>query len=960
MKKIILLFFVLTTIVQKTFSQELVGAGQTYATLKAAFDDINAGNLTGAIELQITSSTTSATDAALNASGVGFVSYSSIKIYPVGIGGYTIDENIVLIGSDNITIDGRVNMTGSTRGLTITGKGATGSAITLNDGALNNQIQYLHLIGGNNAGIVQFGNTSAGSNFNKVSNCLLEYNSRNQAKIAMLRSAQFANGIHNHHDTIINNEFKNIFCYDQTVAPPYTKSAAILLNSYTYSWHIEGNSFYDEGFIVATSNRCSPSAISISRPLAPNQAGHAIVGNYIGGSQALCQGSPLSATSNGTAELQFVGINIEAGTDTALISNNLITNISLNNNKSTNLGLYTSDYVFGFIGISCNEGNIKVLNNTIGGNTGTNLISNNVVSGADTMIGILVHSFTANPVNAIVKNNIIGGISSSTAPNMLSAITGIYRKTGTGYTHIENNTIGSVSTPNSVHATSTTLLEQTTNGILISAGDSCKIIKNTISNLTNESTNTISTSATGIRLNAAVKTLIQENTVASIASAGRTSDRVAVGILISIASSLTKIKNNIVRNIKSTNTGIESLTATGIYTNYCDSMSNNFVLDISTESTGAGSIASGIAGSASYINNNIITMGTSSRRVYGFDQVGLYCANNTVYIGGDNSNYISTAYNRSGTGNNYVVVNNIFINNKQNSSGTTSRHYCIIQDNPNAAICNYNNYYAFFTSAGAAIARANAIEYSDFATYATAYASGQNANSTNIDPQFLNMWGNEAVDFMPTAAGMYGVASYTIPTDHFGNMRTIPYVMGALQSQAPLPVTLKDFKVSKSSSNQINILWTGLAETNFSHYEIECRLNSDLKWDLLTSVSRKNENAIENNYQYNYAEYRNGILYYRIKMIDIDGSYTYSEVKNIKIDDHSSIKIYPNPAKDILKVSTTEPSVIKLYAMDGHLIRSIFSIVNSQSVDLTNLTAGTYIIEISNNNVTHRQFIQKL
>ena len=95
MKKIILLFFVLTTIVQKTFSQELVGAGQTYATLKAAFDDINAGNLTGAIELQITSSTTSATDAALNASGVGFVSYSSIKIYPVGIGGYTIDENIV-------------------------------------------------------------------------------------------------------------------------------------------------------------------------------------------------------------------------------------------------------------------------------------------------------------------------------------------------------------------------------------------------------------------------------------------------------------------------------------------------------------------------------------------------------------------------------------------------------------------------------------------------------------------------------------------------------------------------------------------------------------------------------------------------------------------------------------------------------------------------------------------------
>ena len=63
-----------------------VGAGGTYPTLKAAFDDINAGagGLTGAIQLDVVGDTADTTPAVLNASGSGGASYTSVLIQPSG------------------------------------------------------------------------------------------------------------------------------------------------------------------------------------------------------------------------------------------------------------------------------------------------------------------------------------------------------------------------------------------------------------------------------------------------------------------------------------------------------------------------------------------------------------------------------------------------------------------------------------------------------------------------------------------------------------------------------------------------------------------------------------------------------------------------------------------------------------------------------------------------------------
>ena len=136
--------------------QTEVGSGKTYTTLKAAFDAINAGTLTGDVVLQITSSTTESASAVLNVSGSGSASYTSVTIYPTGTGGYTISGSLAaplidLNGADNVVIDGRLSATGSAVDLTITNTSTSSTAGTstirfIND-ASSNTIKYCNLKG---------------------------------------------------------------------------------------------------------------------------------------------------------------------------------------------------------------------------------------------------------------------------------------------------------------------------------------------------------------------------------------------------------------------------------------------------------------------------------------------------------------------------------------------------------------------------------------------------------------------------------------------------------------------------------------------------------------------------------------------------------------------------------------------------------------------------------------------
>ena len=153
-------------------SSATVGTGGNYATLKLAFDAINAGTITGTITLQIISSTTETAMATLNSSGTGLANYSSVLIYATGTGysisGAISNPLINLNGADNVVIDGRVNATGTTANLVFTNSdtGISACALRLINSAENNTIRYATLAASGlslGTSIVNFASAASGN-----------------------------------------------------------------------------------------------------------------------------------------------------------------------------------------------------------------------------------------------------------------------------------------------------------------------------------------------------------------------------------------------------------------------------------------------------------------------------------------------------------------------------------------------------------------------------------------------------------------------------------------------------------------------------------------------------------------------------------------------------------------------------------------------------------------------------
>ncbi len=154
-----------------------------YTQLKEAFDAINLGTHTGALEIRITASTSENASAVLNASGGSFkLFFNSIFILQragVSISGSLAAPLISLNGADNVTIDGRVNATGSTRDMTITNVSTSAtagtSAIGFSNDASSNTVRYCTLKGSTRSaasGVVFFSTTtgSTGNDNNTIDN----------------------------------------------------------------------------------------------------------------------------------------------------------------------------------------------------------------------------------------------------------------------------------------------------------------------------------------------------------------------------------------------------------------------------------------------------------------------------------------------------------------------------------------------------------------------------------------------------------------------------------------------------------------------------------------------------------------------------------------------------------------------------------------------------------------------
>src|SRR5437773_6060027 len=150
MKRVLLSILGLTVCATASFAQNVsvagsTGANATYATLKAAFDALNANtNQTGnTITVSVVGNTTETASAVLNQPSGG--SWSTLTISPSGtqtISGAIAGNLIDLNGADNVTISGSGTLT-----IDNTSNTATATTIRFINDATNNTIQNCNIKG---------------------------------------------------------------------------------------------------------------------------------------------------------------------------------------------------------------------------------------------------------------------------------------------------------------------------------------------------------------------------------------------------------------------------------------------------------------------------------------------------------------------------------------------------------------------------------------------------------------------------------------------------------------------------------------------------------------------------------------------------------------------------------------------------------------------------------------------
>jgi len=126
-----------------------------------------------------------------------------------------------------------------------------------------------------------------------------------------------------------------------------------------------------------------------------------------------------------------------------------------------------------------------------------------------------------------------------------------------------------------------------------------------------------------------------------------------------------------------------------------------------------------------------------------------------------------------------------------------------------------------------------------------------------------------------------------------------------------LPVSLVNFSAKKNNGS-INIDWTTDNESGMSNYEVQ-RSSDGRNFSNIQSVQSKNS-ASRTSYSATDGKPLNGIGYYRLKMVEVDGSSTYSKIVAVQFATGNLITIYPTLWKKGTTLNISNPNNEKLTA----------------------------------------------
>lgn len=182
----------------------------------------------------------------------------------------------------------------------------------------------------------------------------------------------------------------------------------------------------------------------------------------------------------------------------------------------------------------------------------------------------------------------------------------------------------------------------------------------------------------------------------------------------------------------------------------------------------------------------------------------------------------------------------------------------------------------------------------------------------------------------------------------------ISYLSFVAATAATLPVELIRFE-ARIEESAIRLEWETASEINNSHFEVQRSLDSE-NWVVLDRIQGYgNSNEVRS---YSYADAKSvlsGLVYYRLRQLDFDGTEDYSRILVIELEasrsQFSDLIIYPNPARDAITISGLSGSCkVTILDLAGQVIKMIDVKDGVFQASISDLRVGTYVIYVEDMN----------
>jgi hypothetical protein len=271
----------------------------------------------------------------------------------------------------------------------------------------------------------------------------------------------------------------------------------------------------------------------------------------------------------------------------------------------------------------------------------------------------------------------------------------------------------------------------------------------------------------------------------------------------------------------------------------------------------------------------------------------------------------------------------------------------------NNSSCTFGNYYSPYSALGT-------INYYAYEPYRIKWTKSTNTLQTYYNNVLIKSNVVDLVALLGTtvywgfSSGCYCVTGGPSIKDMFLNGTRL------------LPFSITGFTAEKKNSS-VKLNWESNSEQNTSHFIVEKSIDGS-NFSALQRVEASGNSSTQKSYTATDAKPIYGTNFYRLKMIDLDGKFTYSDIVAIKVNNDSyMVSVFPNPVQNELQIqipaTVNAACIIQLQDISGKLIRQKTVQLNntllSTSINVEDLGKGIYLVVVQYGDTKETQKIIK-